>query len=202
MFKMAVILCLAGLLIIAGCVKPGLTCPSGTTDCQGECADLRSDDNHCGRCDYACPDRFHCNNSGCVPPDDWFTCRENETQCGRFCENLNTSLFNCGACGTQCSFDLPIQTCCSGTCKNLETDPDSCGTCGNECSVGEICCAGSCVTIAESTCTCTPACQDGLTCCNRQCVNLRNNKENCGSCGHVCRYPDFCQAGLCVHTIP
>ena len=202
MVRIAIILCLVGLLIIAGCVMPNLTCPSGTVDCKGECVDLKSDNQNCGRCQWACPTGFHCNNSGCVPPADWFSCQKNETQCGSFCADLNTSLFNCGACDSKCSFELPIQTCCNGTCKNLQTDTTNCGTCGKVCTLEQDCCAGSCVNTTENTCLCNPSCQDGLMCCNKQCVDLNDDKNNCGSCGHVCRYPDFCISGMCVHHIP
>jgi hypothetical protein len=34
--------------------------------------------------------------------------------------------------------------------------------------------------------------------CNGKCVNFQNDKENCGSCGNVCRDGEICQKGECV----
>jgi hypothetical protein len=212
-----VIVCLLGLLVIAGCVQSGgngsgdggesqvtttgFACAARTTDCQGECVNLSSDDQNCGSCGRACPDGHYCYKGECAYRE---ICRENEVKCGAWgCSDLQTDYFNCGACGVKCPSETPVQTCCNSTCRNLQSDPESCGTCGHACSPGLVCCAGNCVDPAVNPCQCEPVCPIGETCCNRRCVDLLKDDENCGKCGNACSDPryarEFCAAGMCLH---
>lgn len=43
-----------------------VACVSGQTNCDGQCADLQSDENHCGTCGTACADGDVCDSGACV----------------------------------------------------------------------------------------------------------------------------------------
>jgi hypothetical protein len=46
---------------------------------------------------------------------------------------------------------------------------------------------------------CTVLCTMGFVCCDGACVNLRNDVNNCGSCGNVCSGAnDFCDGQKCA----
>jgi len=215
----ALILCLVGLLVIAGCVQTGgngsgndgvtqvtttaPACSAGTTVCGGGCVNLTSDNQNCGTCGRDCGKGLYCCNGECCL---LILCREHETKCGASnmsCTDLQTDTFSCGACGVKCSFEPPLETCCNGTCRNLQMDSSSCGTCGHKCSSGQVCCAGNCMDPAVNSCQCEPSCPAGQTCCNRTCVDLMTDDENCGMCGNACDNPmyarEFCRTGMCVH---
>ena len=211
--KAVIILCLAGLLFLAGCVQHDgtindLACVAGTTDCQGMCVNLSSDTHNCGKCGFECLEDqgLTCDGGGCYLN---ILCGEDETKCGATnwtCYDLQTDSFNCGACGATCSTGPPMEECCSGTCVDLTSDPANCRECGHACSTGQACCAGVCVDAADNPCECDPACPKGLTCCNRTCVNLRTDNANCGRCGGGCndyRYArQWCSEGMCIHSVP
>ncbi|KAI3992737.1 hypothetical protein MKX01_021698 [Papaver californicum] len=36
-------------------------------------------------------------------------------------------------------------------------------------------------------------------CCMKKCVNILEDKNNCGRCGHKCKYPKACCKGRCVN---
>jgi hypothetical protein len=73
-----------------------LRCPT-TTDavCAGECADLATSLEHCGRCDRAVPSGQICRSG--VPG-----CATGLTLCGTSCVDLQSDEPNCGRCGNDC----------------------------------------------------------------------------------------------------
>ena len=44
------------------------------------------------------------------------------------------------------------------------------------------------------------ACPAGQENCNGQCVDLKNETQNCGSCGNQCRTGEICEGGACMRT--
>ena len=59
------------------------------------------------------------------------------------------------------------------------------------------------VGVGGSAGDCTQNCKStGLDCCNGRCVNLRNDIQNCGSCGNACSGPrPFCSFTKCGEPI-
>ena len=92
-------------------------------------------------------------------------------QCLNACRacNGNTSRLG-GSCGnyTCCS-----TAACNGACSNLRSNPN-CGACGNDCRVY------------------------GETCCGNYCADLKNDFDNCGSCGFRCPDPGPFEFGECI----
>ncbi len=72
------------------------------------CADLRTDDQHCGACGNACPLGFSCVSRTCE-----LRCPSTQTNCDGRCVSLMTSVTDCGACGTACTGQ---QRCVAGVC--------------------------------------------------------------------------------------
>ncbi|MFO0631175.1 MAG: hypothetical protein U0325_36890, partial [Polyangiales bacterium] len=90
--------------------------------CRGNCVDLASDANNCGRCGNACGAGNVCISGLCT-----VDCAEGQTRCGAACVDLMTAQSNCGACGAAC----PGGTVCSG------------GACQVECAEPYIACTVS-----------------------------------------------------------
>ena len=92
-------------------------------------------------------------------------------QCLNACRacNGNTSRLG-GSCGnyTCCS-----TAACNGACSDLRSNPN-CGACGNDCRVY------------------------GETCCGTYCADLKNDFQNCGSCGFRCPDPGPFELGECL----
>jgi hypothetical protein len=88
--------------------------------CSGACRNLKTDVNHCGKCNNAC--QGLCNNGTC--------CGANEVICNGKCSNLNFDAQNCGQCGKVCPMNTP--SCANGMCVA--------STCGNnQIDMGERC---------------------------------------------------------------
>jgi hypothetical protein len=122
-------------------------CRASETDCSGSCADLQTDEGHCGACDVACHEGQTCTSGECL-------CPAGLDDCGDSCANLQSDGQHCGNCETSCS---PTQTCsagvcsctagltdCNGTCTDLASSPQHCGTCEVQCSAGAFCRDGEC----------------------------------------------------------
>jgi hypothetical protein len=69
-------------------------CPAGNTICGNDCADLQTDERHCGACGNACG--------------------AGETCCNGACRDLDTDMNHCGSCGKRCSGAFHI--CEDGIC--------------------------------------------------------------------------------------
>jgi hypothetical protein len=73
----------------------GVVCRDGLTACDGECVDLRSNDQHCGACGHACREPFwagHCLEGAC-PSAYW---------CGAAGQGLETCEDVCALHGQEC----------------------------------------------------------------------------------------------------
>ncbi len=137
--------------------------------------------------------------------------------------NTQTDPLNCGACGTVCNLPhVTTQTCQGGQCviasgaceaswydcnttatdgceAQLGTDTN-CASCGDDCTTQFPHAAGTC----QNNACVMGACDAGWDDCNAQqpgCeTNVRGDRNNCGSCNHVCDPGYLCVNGLCDNT--
>ncbi|MFN7701263.1 MAG: MopE-related protein [Deltaproteobacteria bacterium] len=128
------------------------TCLADEECCDGACADLLSDPNHCGECGMVCPDRDNstpaCDERGCD-----FDCEDGFDDCdaedSNGCEQRLNTIEACGRCDNTCSGATPV---CNGAT----------GTCVSGCSASEMECDGTCVDVMGSDVThcgsCTTVC--------------------------------------------
>jgi hypothetical protein len=42
------------------------TCDYGLSVCNGNCVDLKTDDQNCNSCNHRCPSSLHCSDGQCV----------------------------------------------------------------------------------------------------------------------------------------
>ena len=133
------------------------SCCLGAVACDGVCADLQTNANHCGTCGTSCSASEVCSDGACT------TCPANRTQCKDQCADLGSDPFNCGGCGIVCGASQSCMagvcgtcdgTLCSNTCVELSTDPANCGACGNACGADQCCNAGSCSSHTETNRLC------------------------------------------------
>jgi len=124
-------------------------CPSGFTDCTGQCRALGDDPAHCGACDRACATGQDCLLGVCL-------CPSRTSFCGGACVDTSTDGANCGGCGRACATGQQCiagmcqvvctagQNLCGSTCVDTNTDIQHCGTCGTRCLNSALCAAGRC----------------------------------------------------------
>lgn len=188
------------------CQSGVCACPSGQNFCGGSCVNPQSENNHCGGCGKACGAGQAC--------------------CNGVCKDLLTDKGNCGSCGNVCTTQGAIcqtgkcgcptgQTRCNSKCVDTKTDKSFCGSCNTKCQLGQECCGGACVFVGGSnpahcgSCNkqCPPGqgcfggicnCPPGTTYCSNQCVTTSTDKNNCGTCGTVCKL--FCKNSTCIHA--
>ena len=86
----------------------------------------------------------------------------------------------CLAPGRYCNAD---SECCHQRCRN--------GAC--RCPVGQQKCGSTCAP-ADRDCGCLAA---GQRRCNGSCINKLTDRQNCGTCGNVCRPGKICSLGKC-----
>lgn len=147
--------------------------------CGTECVDLRTDPDHCGRCDQR--------TEGGRCEDGQPLCAAPLSACPAGCVDLRDDPQNCGRCGQavspgiECvngalvcrsdpSYPWPLLA-CDGRC--IPPDSDNCGACGRACGSGS--CTGNCTgtncdyfcqstqTVAPASCASICA-ADGLRC--------------------------------------
>jgi hypothetical protein len=90
------------------CVGQSCLCRPGLTECDGECVDLHSDGDHCGRCTTSCASG-HCGDETCQTP----TCPGFPDICGTRCTDTASDPLNCGRCDQACATH---QLCVQGEC--------------------------------------------------------------------------------------
>ena len=131
----------------------GPSCCFGAVSCDGLCAALDTDANHCGACGTSCAADQVCTAGACA------ACPASRTQCQDQCADLGSDPFNCGACGHACTgsescVDGACGPCdgtvCSNACVELSTDRANCGACGNACAADQCCHAGTCASTGPS----------------------------------------------------
>jgi Stigma-specific protein, Stig1 len=138
-----------------------VSCPAGTTDCNGVCLDLQNDVNNCGTCGHVCPAGQPGFVPGCAGGNCLFmreqACGSGLAFCNDVCVDTQTDPANCGFCGNVCGAGevcfagvcarehrcAPLVN-CNDVCVDLATDAANCGACGNVCAADEICFGGLC----------------------------------------------------------
>ena len=206
-----------GLAALAACAQgnttTGPSCDTTEALCNGQCADLQTDTENCGKCGTQCPAAQACVKGACSTQ-----CPAGNSMCtgdggGGKCLNLKTDNKNCGKCGLACpSGQVCNGGACSGTCgdsksgqvvcgadggptycANLQNDNKNCGACGSPCASDQVCVNGSCrgsCTQAQTKC----GGDGGPT----YCANLSTDNANCGACGKSCGTLTSCIDGACV----
>ena len=208
--------CPAGLVCAAG--RCDLECGSRYTSCDFSvpdsgrptadtgpvggrvCADIRSDELHCGSCDIQCPLGHACVSGACE-----LRCLAGATTCDGRCVDTMTDTRNCGACGTVCpGLQRCVSGMCTGTacptgtmacgadCVDVTSNAAHCGMCGNACPAPQYCATGRC----------RLDCPTGRTACANRCVDTQTDAQHCGMCGNACRAGFVCNRGMCELTCP
>lgn len=149
------------------------SCGQGQTDCFGICAFTQTDPNNCGACGNRCQGGQLCINGQCLANNSGMNaCPAGQTQCGFECANLQRDYFHCGTCQTTCTDPISggFGVCLNGVCQGLGT-----GTGNNQCQAGQ------------------QFCRD-------RCTFTQSDPNNCGRCGNICQFNQFCQNGQCVSS--
>ena len=84
------------LCVPAGSVPPPVTCSENTTDCDGKCADLTQDRQHCGGCGATCTAPENADPT-CVNGVCKFACSDGYAGCGQKKEPNKAALYAMGA---------------------------------------------------------------------------------------------------------
>ncbi|MBI3202542.1 MAG: hypothetical protein HYZ29_13460 [Myxococcales bacterium] len=227
-------ICSAGVCEVNECCPTGATSCLTRRDCDGNKAngcevDVATDVGNCKTCGNGCDlanAQEACSQEVCVVT----TCVSGFANCdandANGCEtNINSgNKLNCGACGKACNENHASATCQGGSCKlacnpgwgncngnvddgcetDTNTNPLHCGVCGKACNplnvVTAQCVGGSCT---------YDVCKPGFTDCDGNktngCeVNTGQDKNNCGTCGNVCKAPSggsvVCSNGACAES--
>jgi hypothetical protein len=161
----------------------------GLSDCEGQCADLKTDDAHCGSCEIACPTDTRCVLGSC-------TCPDGRALCEAQCVDLRRDSNHCGVCGNPClgatvcvdseCLCMNGGTSCKGECVDTDTDRSNCGDCGLVCEPGTSCIKGHC------------RCPSGGVACDGECVDIERDRRHCGGCFNECAGEKVCEGGDCV----
>jgi len=143
-------------------------CLDGRTPCGTDCADLGSDDAHCGDCGTACDP----GGDGAPPIDNGY--------------------YGCsgGACGAM-KCNAGFGDCDGSPANGCETSllaNDDCGACGKACPAGQACRLDP---DGRPTCMCPPGltfCETACSgeTCRGECVDLTKDSDHCGACGAYC----------------
>ncbi|HSO33222.1 MAG TPA: hypothetical protein VLT33_11900 [Labilithrix sp.] len=137
-------------------------------------------------------------------------CSAEETVCGAACTDLKADPLNCGMCGKTCPdgqtcgdgqctvLCVADKTKCGDSCIDIVTDPLHCGGCDKPCAANLLCsnkqCVQDCVLPLE-LCGQSETGADGGT---GYCADKKNDRNNCGTCGHACLQNEVCTAGACT----
>lgn len=130
------------------------------------------------------------------------TCVQLGVTCGFMgvCTDTTQDPEHCGLAGASASASVRAQACSHKCADNQTCSHGTCTTCpGNQVrsSNGNTCGCLSGQTLIGTQCVSCPSAQPAI--CGTQCVDLTSDKNNCGSCGHVCPNDAVsCINGTCV----
>ncbi len=170
------------------CIEGKCGCPTGLTECNGQCVDTKNDDNHCGACNNGCAE----DDGTCkpAPPNTKYGCRNG------MCRNLK-----CKDRGADCNGDLGQSLCNGDGCEvaDIARDPKNCGACGIVCKAGE-----ECVDEGNGPECAVPCARVGKTACIDGCKDLLTDVNACGSCNGPCasarpHQVAACTKGVCTY---
>lgn len=124
-------------------------CPDGWPLCDGKCADISIDADHCGACGAVCSVPSVCLDGACT-----LICPAGQQSCDTSCVDTRTDLAHCGACSQACA---PGMTCAGGVCQcptgktlceeacvDTQSSAQHCGACGVACAADEACLGAQC----------------------------------------------------------
>ena len=201
--------CSGGTCSVSGCsanyhpTADGNGCePNTTSDCGAShtvCSNATNGSAQCstdGVCSYVC------NNTSSYPD-----------LCGSKCVKLSGDVNNCGTCGHKCTISNGTPNCNSGNCGVASCvsnyHPNSAGT---GCEQNSITDCGSSHTVCDKADNGSAKCSSAGVCsydcnnasypdlCGTTCVDLKNDANNCGTCGHKCTATNgtpVCNNGTC-----
>jgi hypothetical protein len=169
--------------------------------CGQTCADLATDEHHCGSCDNRCDPQFGLCRAGVCE------CTMGLVNCGgegNRCRDLQNDPSRCGSCSTACEDDeycedgacacRPGLTACGETCVDTRSNDLHCGQCDRECTGQmDFCMAG----------VCAMGCMGPATACDpnqQSCVlnaSMNVNPLHCGACDTACGRQEVCVQGEC-----
>lgn len=201
------------------------TCLTGFSNCDGNnangCETSITTITNCGGCGTVCPTRANATTT-CSGGICSFNCNSGFADCNGTssdgCEiALLTNINNCGACGNSCpTVANATSTCVAGVCSftcnsgfancngsnadgceiNLLSNTNNCGACGSVCptrtNATSVCVSGACSIVCNSG---FGNCDGNNT--NGCEISLLTDKNNCGTCGHICPGAQVCTAGVC-----
>lgn len=178
------------------CCPKNFRCANSST---GLCKRCPPGQEECGK--KCCPSSSQCcGTAGCCPKD-------------RSCCSSNGKQICCPS-GQKCAIpiapgDIGVQPGAAAICcprERLHLDPNVC------CPPGEMALSGPGMRVGPGLSPyCCPAermcgdtcCQSSPTlgtetCCNGVCIDVTTDRNNCGSCGHVCAPNAVCRGGQCA----
>ena len=123
-------------------------CSRSAACCDGYCADLDNDFDHCGGCGAWCDDPAPYEQGACVAGECVYGCAAGALDCNGTCTPVTSDPNNCGACGNVCPQSAPI--CNQGACygcppgTDFNWDSTNCGGCGIVCPEQTACAWGVC----------------------------------------------------------
>ncbi|GAA5979786.1 hypothetical protein JCM11641_002693 [Rhodosporidiobolus odoratus] len=186
----------------------------------GNCQDVSSDSNNCGKCGQTCS-VDNASGTKCISGSCYATaCSPGYTLASGVCtKNIDTTsdVKNCGSVGNKCPASYSYgsgsvcsngvcqpQSCNSGfgfdfaaqKCRDITSDTNHCGSCGNVCQFPNG--SGQCV---RGSCT-LKSCSNGYYNIDGTCkrIDTLTDIDNCGSVGNTCSYPNgvsTCKSGSC-----
>lgn len=156
------------------------------------CVDTETDEMNCGSLGHRCAMGETCTGGACGCGTTGVACGAGESCCGGGCLPTSADDANCGGCGITCDAgETCIDSMCS--CGGDVCEPPGTGPGG---SLGELCCAGTCVAQDELNCGgCGIACDtaDGDVCFRN--TNPLFNRVCCGMRGPLPLF-STCSGGL------
>ena len=140
-------------------VSKQVGCPSGKMDCDGQCINVKNDENNCGYCRNSCDPSESCKNGECV-----------SSSCGKNCDDVNPCTNDFCIRGKCVNVVPDGMVCCEGQavlpeqCCNGTFVPEGLACCNGEAVPPEQCCGGEVIPNPECcacegdyiTCWCVP----------------------------------------------
>ena len=177
----------------------GGSCAQNYAECNaGECVDLTSDPQNCGKCGVICAVGIGCGGGVCGGSADGSS--DGATD-GSFDANNDGASTDGSADGNpgDGSTDGNATDGNEGdACVPPFNTAAHCGACNVQCTgVNDVC------TPSDGGFACGPFCTDPLfpTDCSGVCVDLQNDPNNCGTCGKICP-SGICAAAVCQGGTP
>lgn len=158
-------------------------CKGDQATCGKDCANLQSDNKHCGSCGNNCSQTgLTCCFGECI---DTLTSQQNCGGCNIFC--TEKQFCSNGSCVERCPGNL---TFCNEQCIDTQFETSHCGGCGRQCGENETCTNGQCV------------CPTGIKCPlpdgsgNRRCCPAAGG--SCCATGKCCAPGTTCSGTVCL----